>query len=278
MTEVERPPDDGAQTEGTGFLTGRFSRGRLLKVGVASAATAATGSLLTGNAAAETKSAAAAPALRFLTQWEYDYVTAMAETIWPTDDLGPGAKAAGVADYIDGQLAGSWGQGHRFYLNGPFLQPADTGHGWQIPMTPADVYRAFLPGFDAYVRTTYGNTYPALPAATQTQAMTDLQKGTAAIQVGGVSAFKSSDFFTLFRQNVLEGMLSDPSYGGNKDMVGWKYIGFPGDPMRRGDLYFQYIFTKKTYPYAGKPLPLSPAAAKVGATKGAARTTATGGT
>ena len=27
--------------------------------------------------------------------------------------------------YIDGQLAGSWGQGHRFYLNGPFFTPAD---------------------------------------------------------------------------------------------------------------------------------------------------------
>ena len=65
----------------------------------------------------------------------------------------------------------------------------------------------------------------------------------------------------MFRQNVLEGMLADPSYGGNKDMVGWKWIGFPGDPMRRGDPYGEYIFTKKPYPYAGKPLPLMPKAA-----------------
>jgi gluconate 2-dehydrogenase gamma chain len=53
----------------------------------------------------------------------------MAETIWPTDDLGPGAREGGVAHYIDGQLSGSWGQGHRFHLNGPFLAPADSGHG-----------------------------------------------------------------------------------------------------------------------------------------------------
>ena len=66
--------------------------------------------------------------------------------------LGPGARVAGVGYYIDGQLPGSWGQGHRFYLNGPFFTPADSGHGWQVPMTPADVYRAFLPGFDQYVR------------------------------------------------------------------------------------------------------------------------------
>lgn len=273
MSEEWRQPE---ASDRPSFLTGRFSRGRLLKVGVAGAATAATGGLLSESAAAKTPAAAPA-ALRFLTQWEFEYLTAMAETIWPTDDLGPGARQAGVANYIDGQLAGSWGQGHRFYLNGPFFQPPDSGHGWQIPMTPADVYRAFLPGFDVYCKSTYGNAYPALDAATQTKALTDLQKGTAQIQIGGATAFKSSDFFSLFRQNVLEGMLADPSYGGNKDMVGWKYIGFPGDPMRRGDLYFQYIFTAKKYPFEGKPLPLSPAAAKQGVGTGAARTRPTGG-
>ena len=29
-------------------------------------------------------------------------------------------------------------------------------------MTPADVYRAFLPGFDVYCKTTYGNPYTSL--------------------------------------------------------------------------------------------------------------------
>ena len=46
-------------------------------------------------------------------------------------------------------------------------------------MTPADVYRAFLPGYDNYVRQTFGNSYPALTAAQQTAAMTALQTGKA---------------------------------------------------------------------------------------------------
>src|SRR5512133_1900500 len=97
-----------------GHSTGtRFPRTRLLQVGTAGAATAAAGGLLGDPAAAATS---ATPALRFLTKWEFDFVTAMAETIWPTDDLGPGARVAGVGYYIDGQLAGGWGQGHRFYL------------------------------------------------------------------------------------------------------------------------------------------------------------------
>jgi gluconate 2-dehydrogenase gamma chain len=29
-------------------------------------------------------------------------------------------------------------------------------------------------------------------------------------------------------QNTVEGFFSDPLYGGNKDMAGWKLIGFPG--------------------------------------------------
>jgi gluconate 2-dehydrogenase gamma chain len=259
---------------GTGFVNRRMTRRMLLKAGaVGVAGAAAGGALLSGEAEAKESAEAAQTALRFLTPWEYDYVTAMAETIWPTDDLGPGAKAAGVADYIDGQLAGSWGQGHRFYLNGPFFQPADSGHGWQVPMTPSEVYRAFLPGFDVYCKTTYGNPYTVLPPDQQTKALTDLQTGKAPIQIGGSTAFTSADFFSMFRQNVIEGMLADPAYGGNRNMVGWKWIGFPGDPMRYGDKYADYIFKpEKPYPYEKKPLPLMPAAAAAGTATSAAAT------
>jgi len=192
----------------------------------------------------------------------------MAETIWPTDDLGPGAKVAGVGYYIDGQLAGGWGQGHRFYLNGPFFTPADSGHGWQIPMSPSEVYRAYLPAYDAYVRQTYGKPYTELDAATQTKALDDLRTARATIPFIASAAFSASDFFNLFRQNVLEGMLADPVYGGNREMVGWRWIGFPGDPMRRGDPYYQYIFKSKPYPYEHKPLPMKPQKPKGNALQG----------
>ena len=69
----------------------------------------------------------------------------------------------------------------------------------------------------------------------------------------------------MFRQNVLEGMLADPAYGGNRDMVGWKWLRFPGDPMRRGDPYEQYIFTRKRYPFEDKPLPLKASSLKAAA-------------
>jgi len=42
---------------------------------------------------------------------------------------------------------------------------------------------------------------------------------------GGVAARVC--WSTVYR-TVMEGMFSDPIYGGNRDKAGWKMIGFPG--------------------------------------------------
>ena len=265
MSDEDGRRESEGMDEPGGFR--RMTRLRLLRAGAVSAAgVAAGGAIASAGEAADSPKDAPPPALKFLSKWEFELITAMAETIWPTDELGPGARVAGVGSYIDGQLAGAWGQGHRMYLNGPFFTPADSGHGWQIPMNPSQVYRAFLPGFDQYVRTTYGNVYQSLTAAQQTQALTDLQTNRAVILLAGSTQFRAGDFFSMFRQNVLEGMLADPAYGGNKDMVGWKWIGYPGDPMRRGDAYYKYVFKPGAkYPYEDKPLPMI--AAPIGAAR-----------
>jgi gluconate 2-dehydrogenase gamma chain len=139
---------------------------------------------------------------------------------------------------------------------GPFLQPTDSGHGWQIRMVPRDVYRASLPAFDQYVQRTYGKRYVELDGATQAKALDDLRAGRVTLPLSGATTFSGADFFTMFRQNVLEGMLADPSYGGNRDMAGWRYVGFPGSPMRNGAEYAKWIFNSKPYPNQYKPAPM----------------------
>jgi gluconate 2-dehydrogenase gamma chain len=47
----------------------------------------------------------------------------------------------------------------------------------------------------------------------------------AAIKLKDVSG---KDFFETVLANAMEGFFADPIYGGNRDMVGWKLIGFPG--------------------------------------------------
>ena len=34
--------------------------------------------------------------------------------------------------------------------------------------------------------------------------------------------------FRTLRTHTAEGMFSDPAYGGNRNMVGWKLVGYPG--------------------------------------------------
>jgi hypothetical protein len=52
----------------------------------------------------------------------------------------------------------------------------------------------------------------------------------------------------MFLQNVMEGFWSDPIYGGNKNMIGWKLIGFPGARYDHRDFVSRH----------GEPYPLPP--------------------
>lgn len=45
-------------------------------------------------------------------------------------------------------------------------------------------------------------------------------------QIDLFRAVEKSDFFGVIRIHTLLGFLGNPSYGGNRNSVGWKYIGF----------------------------------------------------
>src|SRR5207244_10495411 len=63
--------------------------------------------------------------LRFLTETEALLVAAAASRIFPSDDSGPGAREAGVAVFIDRQLAGSYGRDRFRYTQPPFEDAPD---------------------------------------------------------------------------------------------------------------------------------------------------------
>jgi gluconate 2-dehydrogenase gamma chain len=50
----------------------------------------------------------------------------------------------------------------------------------------------------------------------------------AADKATGFDGPSGKAFFTWLRNDTIEGMFSDPMYGGNREMVGWKLIGYPG--------------------------------------------------
>src|SRR5215470_8202591 len=82
--------------------------------------------------------------LRFFSQVEALIVAAAASRIFPSDETGPGAREAGVAVYIDRQLAGPWGLDRFRYTQDPFEEDAPSEFGYQGKATPQQIYHRGL--------------------------------------------------------------------------------------------------------------------------------------
>ncbi len=179
----------------------------------------------------------------FLSGPEQAFVIAACARIIPKDDLGPGAVEAGVPLFIDRQLAGDFGKAADLYMQGPWAKGEKT-QGYQSRMTPAQMYRAAVPAINTAANHQYRGDFSALKPGQQDDFLKALEKGDVQLS-GGVDA---KGFFTILMQNVIEGYFADPLYGGNRDMAGWKLIGFPGAR------YDQRAYVKAY----GQPYPLPP--------------------
>jgi len=194
-----------------------------------SAGTSPAPPLAAGSPAAS-GSGASAPALGnqpeayvFFTAPERAFVEAAVDRLIPPDDLGPGGKEAGVAYYIDQQLNGAFGYGARMYRQGPFA-PGVPEQGPQSPLNPREVYRLGIAAADDHCRKTYGGkAFADLTAAQMDATLSGLEKGTV-----NFDAVPATAFFEALYANTIEGFFADPLYGGNRNMAGWKLVGFPG--------------------------------------------------
>jgi gluconate 2-dehydrogenase gamma chain len=159
----------------------------------------------------------------FFTSDEAALVEAAVDRLIPPDERGPGGKDAGCAVYIDRQLAGPYGRAEGLYMKPPFVPGAIT-QGYQLPDAPAARYRAGLKALADYVSSSFsGKAFGGLSASDQDKVLAGLESGS--IKLKDVN---SADFFALLLGNTEEGFFADPIYGGNRDMAGWKLIGFPG--------------------------------------------------
>ncbi|MBE7942719.1 MULTISPECIES: gluconate 2-dehydrogenase subunit 3 family protein [Ramlibacter] len=157
----------------------------------------------------------------FFTQPEAAFVEAAVDRLIPPDALGPGARDAGVPQYIDRQLAGAWGAGERLYRSGPW-QPGTPSQGYQLPFTPAELFRNALRGI-AHDPQLGGKPFEQQDGPAQDAYLTKLQNGTQDLE--GVPA---KTFFESLWAMTVEGYFSDPVYGGNVGMGAWAMLGFPG--------------------------------------------------
>ncbi len=166
--------------------------------------------------------AAAPPAYVFLNPAEARFVEAAVERLIPGDETGPGALDAAVPVFIDRQLAGAWGHGEKLYRSGPF-HDGTPSQGYQLPYTPAELFRRGARGLAQDLSRRGQPAFEQLAPQDRDRTLTALQNGEH--DLDGVP---SKVFFDTLWELTVEGFFSDPAYGGNRDMVGWRLIGFPG--------------------------------------------------
>ena len=130
---------------------------------------------------------------RFFTAAEAQTVQAICAQLIPSD-RDPGAKEAGVVNYIDIQLTR------------PFRRYQGT-------------YRRGIASVDAASRCKFGKPFVQLNSAQQIDALNAVEE-------------KSGAFFDLILSHARQGFYGDPRHGGNRHMASWKMLGLPFPPVR----------------------------------------------
>lgn len=188
-------------------------------------------------------------AIRFFNPREAETVDALVSRILPGSPDDPGAHEAGVVFYIDRTLGGT-NQGYNLktYRQGPFLVVSEESvpverasardiydfvtvasdqvsrYGYQSVLVPQEIYRRGIEAVDAYAQSLFQKNFVDLSTDQQDQILTDMEADKAT----GFEGPSGKAFFTQLRNDTIEGMFGDPMYGGNRDLVGWKLIGYPG--------------------------------------------------
>jgi hypothetical protein len=144
--------------------------------------------------------ARAAAERAFFTRDEAATVDAIAARIFPDDDLGPGARQADVVTYIDRALAGAEAR---------FQQ----------------TYRTGIAALDRAAHARFGKDFVSCGEMEQDALIGALE--TDALPECGPPP-QPSAFFGLLRAHTIEGVFSDPAHGGNRDLAGWKLLGYWG--------------------------------------------------
>jgi gluconate 2-dehydrogenase gamma chain len=170
---------------------------------------------------------------------------AMARII-PTDDQ-PGAREAGTVEFLDRYLSG---------LDFIYAKPDGSGferlegkraEAWQrrIAILRAK-YVEGVKELDRRSQSQFGAEFVRLTPEQQDRILAGVERPTLQIEAGleeaqAVAGFApvepalqqtsteiELDFFPLLALHTRQGFYADPIYGGNKNRVGWKLIGFKG--------------------------------------------------
>jgi gluconate 2-dehydrogenase gamma chain len=142
---------------------------------------------------------------KILTAAEECILTAIAERIFPKTDT-PGAVEIGAVDYIRIALARDYAA--------------------LVPL-----YRMGLRAANRHAQAKFAAPFLALTEEKQDFVLKDFEAGAVP------RCRAAAEFFATVQSHVLEGIFCEPHYGGNKNMMGWKLVDFPGQQFGYADPY-----------------------------------------
>jgi hypothetical protein len=169
---------------------------------------------------------------------QFRVLEAVCARLIPTDD-DPGASEAGVAHYIDGLLGAFVFDPPRIWAGGPVSgrfggAPAfSTFH--RLSQLDELAWRTRIEGSLGIPEREWNGPVEGLQeryAAGIALLGGDFADVDGEEQDGRLRAHE--EFTRLVYEHACEGMYGAPEYGGNRNGVGWSYIGFAGDVQPRG--------------------------------------------
>lgn len=182
-------------TDAGGSSRGKVSRRGVLRGGL-SAGTAVLIPLV-NTSCSTAQNAAATTSSSPLDASANAVLTAFVDRIVPADESGPAASDCGVVRYINRSLT-EWNQ------------------------TDVPALSTGLQALDQVARSRHSQDFAALSATQQDALLSDLESGVVTEIPNG------QQLFNRLHRLTLEGMFSDPYYGGNANYAGWDLIGYPG--------------------------------------------------
>lgn len=143
----------------------------------------------------------------------------------------PGAREAGVVHYIDKLLGALDSDPDRIHAGGPWSDRHSTGPNHMARFIPLS--RAQRIAW-AQRLTEWRRRYRAGIELLDSLATGDFAAVATAVQDKVLASPAAADFTDLLFGHAIEGMYANPEYGGNRDLVGWLDIRFPGDVQPLG--------------------------------------------
>ena len=177
----------------------------------------------------------------WLTDVEYRILSSACDRLIPSDEESPGASGAGVPDYVDGLLGAFLVDPPRIFAGGPVSGRRGGPAGFE-PFLPLGAlqelaWRIRIEGSAGIPEREFNG--PVVGWQEQ------YRRGLAALgadfvalswEEQGARLRAQPDFVALLYRHCCEGMYGAPEYAGNRDLAGWRAIGFAGDVQPRGYL------------------------------------------